>query len=166
MRRKPRKHPPLPYQTWAVQGRELQQNIETELLRRHAKLDSAFADAIVKVTSIQTNKNIQTLNLSGTVTEYQLELKVSAQAWRGEKALGEPMMITVYRTLDYSDSEILGKQEEEAQLWADMRVDAARQLVRRLGYLKAPSAPNACCRSSNSPCKRCMCCMAKKPCCG
>ena len=120
-----------------MQGRELQQNIETELLRRHAKLDSTFADAIVKVTSIQTNKNIQTLNLSGTVTEYQLELKVSAQAWRGEKALGEPMMITVYRTLDYSDSEILGKQEEEAQLWADMRVDAARQLVRRLGYLKA-----------------------------
>jgi hypothetical protein len=133
----PALNPPLPYQTWAVQGRELQQNIETELLRRHAKLDSAFADAIVKVTDIQTNKNIQTLNLSGTVTEYRLELKVAAQAWRGEKALGEPMMITVYRTLDYSDSEILGKQEEEAQLWADMRVDAARQLVRRLGYLKA-----------------------------
>ena len=128
----PALNPPLPYQTWAVQeGRELQQNIETELLRRHAKLDSAFADAIVKVTDIQT------LNLSGTVTEYRLELKVAAQAWRGEKALGEPMMITVYRTLDYSDSEILGKQEEEAQLWADMRVDAARQLVRRLGYLKA-----------------------------
>ena len=125
----PALNPPLPYQTWAVQGREL--------LRRHAKLDSAFADAVVKVTDIQTNKNIQTLNLSGTVTEYQLELKVSAQAWRGEKALGEPMMITVYRTLDYSDNEILGKQEEEAQLWADMRVDAARQLVRRLGYLKA-----------------------------
>jgi len=33
---------------------------QTELLRRHAKLDSAFADAVVKVTDIQTNKNLQT----------------------------------------------------------------------------------------------------------
>ncbi len=133
----PELNPPLPYQTWSVQGRELQQVIETELLRRHAKIDNAFAPAGVKVNSIETNRDIQTLNLSGTVTEYRLELKVSAQAWHGEKALGEPMQITVYRTLDYSDSEILGKQEEEAQLWAEMRVDAARQLVRRLGYLKA-----------------------------
>ena len=133
----PALNPPLPYQTWAVQGRELQQNIETELLSRHAPLDTASPDEIRKVAAIHSNKHIRTINRSGPVTEDRLELKVAAQAWRGEKALSEPMMITVYRTLDYSDSEILGKQEEEAQLWADMRVDAARQLVRRLGYLKA-----------------------------
>ncbi|MBH5328536.1 hypothetical protein H9Q10_02460 [Eikenella sp. S3360] len=133
----PALNPPLPYSTWSVQGNELQQAIETELLRRDAKIDNAFAQAGLRVTGIQANKDIQTLNLSGTVSEYRLELKVSAQAWHGEKALGAPINVTVYRTLDYSDSEILGKQEEEAQLWAEMRADAARQLVRRLGYLKA-----------------------------
>lgn len=132
----PALNPPLPYQVWSVQGQALQQAIETELLRRHARVDNAFAQASIKINNIEAHKDIQTLNLSGTVTEYRLELKVSAQAWHDNKPLGEPILITVYRTLDYSDSEILGKQEEEAQLWAEMRTDAARQLVRRLGHLK------------------------------
>ena len=47
------------------------------------------------------------------------------------------MSVSVRRILDYSDNEILGKQEEEETLWAEMRQDAAEQIVRRLTFLKA-----------------------------
>ena len=61
----------------------------------------------------------------------------SAQASRNGEPLGEPMEIVVRRPMEYADSEILGKGEEEAMIWQDMRRDAAQQIVRRLGFLKA-----------------------------
>lgn len=49
----------------------------------------------------------------------------------------------VRREMSYSDAAVLGKEREEALLWADMRRDAAEQLVRRLSYLPAvtPAKP-------------------------
>ena len=132
----PALNPPLPVQVWAVQGGALQQVLETELLRRQARVDNAFGEAVVRVLDVDTRRDIQTLNLSGSVSEYLLVLKVRVQVWRGDKAVDKPMEVTVTRPLDYSDRDILGKQEEEALLWSEMRQDAAQQIVRRLGYLK------------------------------
>ncbi len=49
------------------------------------------------------------------------------------------MNLTVRRYMNYSDSDVLGKEQEENLLWNDMRHDAAEQLVRRLSYLKRPA---------------------------
>ena len=52
--------------------------------------------------------------------------------------MGAPISVQVQRYMAYADSEILGKQEEEAQIWREMRADAAAQMVRRLAYLPKP----------------------------
>ena len=64
-------------------------------------------------------------------------LTVEAQVLKHGEPVGRPMTVFVRRILDYSDNEILGKQEEEETLWAEMRQDAAEQIVRRLTFLKA-----------------------------
>ncbi|UGA40454.1 LPS assembly lipoprotein LptE [Chromobacterium haemolyticum] len=46
------------------------------------------------------------------------------------------MTVVVRRSMNYSDSAILGKEQEEALIWTDARRDAAEQIVRRLAYLK------------------------------
>ena len=40
--------------------------------------------------------------------------------------------------MDYANSDVLGKAEEEQTIWSEMRTDAAEQIVRRLTFLKAP----------------------------
>lgn len=127
----------LSQRVWAVQGGAMQQVLETELLRRHARVDAAFAGAVLKVHDVETRRDIQSINLSGTVKEYLLVLRVKAEVrFEGSDAV-HSLEVSVRRPLDYHDRDILGKQEEEALLWAEMRADAAQQLVRRLGYLKA-----------------------------
>ena len=40
------------------------------------------------------------------------------------------------REFSYTDSQVLGKEQEEQLLFRDMREDAATQIVRRLAALK------------------------------
>ena len=47
------------------------------------------------------------------------------------------MHVQVRRFMDYSDNEILGKEDEEARLWSDMRNDAAAQLILRIAMMNA-----------------------------
>lgn len=53
------------------------------------------------------------------------------------------MEVSVRRSMNYSDSAVLGKEQEEGLLWADARRDAAEQIVRRLAYLKVPAVSPA-----------------------
>ncbi len=43
-----------------------------------------------------------------------------------------PNEILLKRDLLYSDSDVLGKEQEEALLYRDMQTDAVQQVVRRL----------------------------------
>lgn len=133
----PALYPPLPYQSWAVEGGVMQQALENALSRRNAQINAAFGEGMIKVLNVESHKDIQTVNLSGTVNEYLLVLNVTVEASHNGKALSTPFTVSARRPMDYRDKDILGKQEEEAQLWAQMRADVARQIVRRLGYLKA-----------------------------
>ena len=51
--------------------------------------------------------------------------------------VSEPMHVQVRRFMDYSDNEVLGKEDEQARLWADMRNDAAAQLILRIAMMNA-----------------------------
>ena len=131
-------HDQLPYQAWLVDGGELQQPLETALLRTKARpVDAQQAQAIVTVNKIDAQKDILTITRAAKINEYLLILTVEAEASIGGKVLGEPMRITIQRPMDYADSEVLGKQEEEAMIWQEMRRDAAEQIVQRLSFIKA-----------------------------
>ena len=49
---------------------------------------------------------------------------------------GEPITVMTRREFSYTDSQVLGKEQEEQLLFRDMREDAATQIVRRLAALK------------------------------
>ncbi|PSJ80591.1 LPS assembly lipoprotein LptE [Neisseria iguanae] len=129
---------PLPYQNWYVNGGALQQALENSLRRsdgRPVSMDKA--QMAVNVTNIKTRRDIYTITRAADINEYLLILRVDAQAARNGEPVGEPMTILVHRTMDYADSEVLGKTEEEQTIWSEMRTDAADQIVRRLTFLKA-----------------------------
>jgi LPS-assembly lipoprotein len=62
-----------------------------------------------------------------------------------KKDLIAPSDILLRRDLTYSDTDVLGKEQEEALLYRDMQNDAVQQLVRRLEVAPktAPAAPAA-----------------------
>lgn len=128
----------LPYQNWYVSGGQLQQALENALRRSDGHpVSMDQAQMAVTVTNIETQRDIYTITRAADVSEYLLILRVEAQASRNGKPVGEPMTVLVHRTMDYADSEVLGKAEEEQTIWSEMRTDAADQIVRRLTFLRA-----------------------------
>ena len=129
---------PLPYQNWYINGGALQQALENSLRRSDGRpVGMDQAQMAVNVTHIETRRDIYTITREADIKEYLLMLRVDAQATRNGEPVGEPMSVVVHRTMDYADSEVLGKAEEEQTIWSEMRTDAADQIVRRLTFLKA-----------------------------
>lgn len=131
--------PQMPYQNWYVEpGTAIHGDLETALKRVGAKLVAHDkAQAVLSIRHIGERREIYTVTRASLVNEYLLTLHVSAQAYRDGKPFGPEQSVVVQRTMDYTESEVLGKQEEEETIWADMRRDAAEQIARRLTFLKA-----------------------------
>ncbi|MCP1661277.1 LPS-assembly lipoprotein LptE [Neisseria perflava] len=129
---------PLPYQTWSVNGNIMQQALENALRRADGKPESAAkAQAELNVIGIQTRRDVYTITRAALINEYLLMLRVEVQVSRKGEPVGKPIRVEVYRTMDYSDSEVLGKAEEEQTIWSEMRADAADQIVRQLAFLNS-----------------------------
>lgn len=128
----------LPYQAWYVDGGALQQALETALHRADGKpVAASDAQANIKILSMDMRKDIYTITHAAAINEYLLALRVVAEVSRNGEKLGAPIEVLIQRPMEYADSEVLGKQEEEATIWAEMRADAADQIIRRLAFLKA-----------------------------
>jgi LPS-assembly lipoprotein len=98
---------------------------------------SETAELLLEVVSEQTNKNILSLSGSGRVQEYQLIYRVSLRAYDNNQVDWlPPEEIMLTRILAYDDAQILAKEQEEAQLYRDMRTDAVGQAIRRLNRAK------------------------------
>lgn len=95
------------------------------------------AELVLEVVSEQTNKNILSLSGGGRVREYQLIYRVSLRAYDNKQIDWlPPEEIMLTRILAYDDAQILAKEQEEAQLYRDMRTDAVGQAIRRLNRAK------------------------------
>ena len=129
----------LPYPAWHIQNASVMQKaLENALRRADGKpVSAAEAQMTLNIKGIETRQDIYTIPRAALVNEYLLTLRVEAQAMRNGEPVGEPITVLVNRTMDYNDSEVLGKQEESETIWAEMRADAADQIVRRLTFLKA-----------------------------
>jgi LPS-assembly lipoprotein len=91
------------------------------------------ADLVLEVVSEQTLKQILSLSGAGRVQEYQLFYKVSLRAYDNQQNDWLPAEeISLSRILEYDDSQVLAKEQEEALLYKDMRSDAVMQALRRL----------------------------------
>lgn len=129
----------LPYPAWHIQNASVMQKALENALRRvdGKPVSAAEAQMTLNIKSVETRQDIYTITRAALVNEYLLTLRVEAQAMRNGEPVDEPITVLVNRTMDYNDSEVLGKQEESETIWAEMRADAADQIVRRLTFLKA-----------------------------
>lgn len=91
------------------------------------------ADAVLDITENRTEKVILSLNSAGRVREYQLRQRFSFKVRTPDNDEIAPVAtIEVRRDLNYSDTEVLAKQEEEQLLFTEMQADVIQQLLRRL----------------------------------
>jgi len=91
------------------------------------------AELILEIVSESSSKQILSLSGSGRVREYQLSYRVSMRAYDLQQVEWlPPDDVQLNRVLSYDDALILAKEQEEAQLYKDMRADAVAQTVRRL----------------------------------
>lgn len=96
-----------------------------------------LAELVLEVVSEQTDKQILSLSGSGRVREYQLIYRVSLRAFDNRQIDWLPAEeIMLSRIMTYDDTQILAKEQEEAQLYKNMRSDAVAQAVRRLSRAK------------------------------
>ncbi|MBR6026438.1 MAG: hypothetical protein IK065_02435 [Neisseriaceae bacterium] len=128
----------LPYKNWRLENvGDLSNPLHDELKRYGAVVvDRADSDvAIFHLTELTRNKDIGSLSSIGTVSEYLLTLRVSAQIQVDGQNMGNPISVVLQRTLSYSDDDLFGKQQEENELWQDMYQDAVGQIVRRMTFI-------------------------------
>jgi LPS-assembly lipoprotein len=102
--------------------------------------DPKQAQATLQIISEVPERAILSLSGSGRVREIQLRYRVTFRVYDSKNLDILPANeILVRRDLTYNDTDILGKEQEEALLYRDMQSDAVQQLVRRLEAVKAAS---------------------------
>ncbi len=102
--------------------------------------DAAKADARLQILANDRGREILSLTGAGKVREYQLTQTLRFQLLdKAGKALIPPASISAAREFTFDDSQVLGKEQEEALLYRDMQNDLLQQLMRRLAAAPPPT---------------------------
>ncbi len=99
--------------------------------------DMMAADVILDVPSELREKVVAGLSAAGQVREFQLRLRLNfrLRTPQGKELIPQTELL-LQRDISYSESAALGKEEEEALLYRDMRSDMVQQMMRRLAAVK------------------------------
>ena len=91
------------------------------------------AEVTLQILAEARERSILSLSAAGRVQELQLRYRVNFRLTdKAGRELIAADQILLKRDLLYSDSDVLGKEQEEALLYRDMQTDAVQQVVRRL----------------------------------
>ena len=98
------------------------------------------ADGVVEVLSNpekNKTKTILSLNSNGRVRQYLLTYNIVFRVLdkQGTELLG-PTTITLTRPIDFNETQLLAKEQEEALLYKDMQTDLVQQMMRRIAAVK------------------------------
>ena len=98
------------------------------------------ADAALEVLSDPENtrtKTILSLNSNGRVRQYLLQYTIVFRVLdrQGNELLG-PTTISLSRPIDFNETQLLAKEQEEALLYKDMQTDLVQQMMRRMAAVK------------------------------
>ena len=101
------------------------------------------AQVTLQIVSEARERVILSLSAAGRVQEITLRYRVAYRLTDAKGAEYIPAsQIVLRRDVTYSDSDVLGKEQEEILLYRDMQNDAVQQMVRRLSAAK-PDAEGA-----------------------
>jgi LPS-assembly lipoprotein len=91
------------------------------------------AQVTLQITGETRERVILSLSGSGRVRELQLRYRVSYRLTdRDNREYLASSEVQLKRDLTYSDTDVLGKEQEEVLLYRDMQNDAVQQIIRRL----------------------------------
>jgi LPS-assembly lipoprotein len=98
------------------------------------------ADGVIEVLSNPEKtktKTILSLNSNGRVRQYLLTYNILFRILdkQGKELLG-PTQITLTRPIDFNETQLLAKEQEEALLYKDMQTDLVQQMMRRIAAVK------------------------------
>lgn len=98
------------------------------------------ADGIIEVLSNPEKtktKTILSLNSNGRVRQYLLQYGILFRVLdnQGKELLG-PTAIGLSRPIDFNETQLLAKEQEEALLYKDMQTDLVQQMMRRIAAIK------------------------------
>lgn len=135
----------LSFKSLYIQGPKLSitKDLERSLKSNGIKLTqtSEDADLLLEMMSETNQKRIQALSGGGLVREYELIYFLNYRIRQADSPIWGPVQtIRGRRDLSYDDNTLLAKAEEETRLYADMRNDAVRELLRRLTAFKPKTA--------------------------
>jgi LPS-assembly lipoprotein len=101
--------------------------------------DPKQAQVILDVLGDKKTKSILSINVQGRAREYSLnyELRFRVRNNKNKEVLA-PTKITLTRTLTFSESHALARENEEEMLYRDMQTDVVQQMMRRLAAIKLP----------------------------
>ena len=91
------------------------------------------AEVTLEILGESRERAILSLSASGRASELQIRYRISFRLLgKGGKEYIARSDIQLKRDLNYSDSDVLGKEQEEALLYRDMQNDAVQQIIRRM----------------------------------
>lgn len=131
----------LPFDSIHISGSQVFANQVARSLRSGSQTrvtdNPKDAQVTLQILAEQRERLILSLSAAGRVREITLRYRV---AYRLTDAKGfeyfVPSEIALHRDITYSDTDVLGKEQEEALLYRDMQNDAVQQMVRRLEVAK------------------------------
>ena len=112
-------------------------DLKSAFQRNHVQITESpeQAQLTLQIVSEISDKQILSLNSAGRVIEYRLQYRISLRAYdQQQQDWLAAQEITIVRSFPYDDTQILAKQQEEALLYQNMRVDAVEQVLRRMNH--------------------------------
>jgi len=136
----------LPFESLYVQDTgapSIERELKRSLKSSGVRLESApeQAQASLDLMSEHFEKKILSLSSAGKVKEYDVIYRVIFRMREaGSEVWESPQTVELHRDYTYSDTELLAKDYEEARLAVNMRTDAVREIMRRVGSMKRQNA--------------------------
>lgn len=136
----------LPFETMYVSGSANFRTLLTRAIRAGSSTrivdNQKEAQVTLQVVGEQNERVILSLSGSGRVRELQLRYRISYRLTDNDSREILPTTeVQLKRDLTYSDTDVLGKEQEEQLLIRDMRNDAVQQVVRRLQVTRIDLPP-------------------------
>ncbi|MDN3918808.1 LPS assembly lipoprotein LptE [Roseateles violae] len=116
-------------------------DLRQQLGRSKLKLESDQnrAEVVIEAVRDTRDKTVVVSTSAGQVREWQLRLRMDylLRTPSGELLLPRTEL-TMTREMNYTESQALAKEQEEAQLYRAMQSDAINQVMRRLAAVRLP----------------------------
>ena len=90
----------------------------------------------IKIFNEQTSRDAQSFNNAGRITGYVLTYTVDSQVLQNNVPISDTFNISAHLIMQYNDATILSSNQEEANVWNNLHINASNQLIKRLVYFK------------------------------